>query len=219
MKVMTREFQKEKGRFIKPRCPTYFKLLGDELKVGCQLHLPYEENPQNEDPHVALFVEYNRRGLAYLDSKNKRVQIFEEGLAAPGDDQLLFTLDWRASVLFSGKNRSMAQYMKLVFWRKKSDQIHQGLWMTCARASEEHAFGFSLEEARNPYWVYLAYPGLDGAFEPFYLKVIGHERKDIMYYIVTAKDVGYDSDVLIEISAVPESGVPHALVVTAPLMR
>ena len=204
--------QKQGSVIIQPSAKTFVELLSEHLTVACQLHLPYSDSAGDTEPHMLLFKTYREKGRAFLDKQKEAMQVLEEGMPATVDPEFLFTEEWRATVLFPGENRSLAKYVKLVFNRRD-------VWAACARKNEETAFGFSLEDKRNPYYLHLAYPGLTQNFEPLYLKVRDPETLRCVYYYITVKDVGKKNDILVSINAVPENDAPHALTVVAPLSR
>lgn len=210
--------QKGRNAIIRPSELAFFGLLGEELGIACQLHLNFIDNPNGDEPSVRIFREYRKKELAFLDPQKQRAQIFEHPeIIAAGHSVFTFAPDWRATALFSGKNREFAKYVKLVFKRRKNAETKlPHTWMSCARANENVAFGFSLEEERDIYHVYLAYPGISGSFEPLYVKIQKPEQNGFAYYRITAEDAGAHDDILIQLRGVDEEGVPHTLFVSAP---
>lgn len=193
---------RSQNKEVKP-INNFSELLGKMLLLGCQLHLD-EVAAQSAGTEIGkIFARYREERLAYHVSG--KVQIFELGLVKAPDVSQALTSDWNAEVLFTGVNRSKAKYAKLVFQRQ------QNIWMTCARQSEDHAFGFALEDLKNPNFVYLAYPGISSTFEPLFLKVKKQDDNTFVYYKITAEDAGEDNDVLVKIVAVSEGEAPSAL--------
>lgn len=199
---------------VRPSQDTFFQLLGGEVLIACQLHLDYIERTNGNEPSAKIFKEYQGKGLAFKDPSKQRVQIFEpRDIIASGDPKSLFTEDWRATILFSGKNRSIAKYAKLVFKRRK------GAWMCCARENENLAFGFSLECERDPHHMHLAYPGISGHFEALFIKIQKPGKDGFAYYRITAEDAGEHNDVLVNAIGISEEKSPHALVTPVPMAR